>query len=190
VLVIGFFCYRTFAHRPEQAVTTGANAVMPQTPPALQPAPSTTNSSAVSLLADLTLPAYQTANLRGTEEESAFDNGMKAYANGDCSQAIATLSKIETSDNNALAAYFYTGVCQMHEKDFSAAIVSLRRVSDAGDSPQQEAALYYLTQIALAKNDSASARQYLDHTISLRGDFQRRAQAELAKLPSPAAGQP
>jgi len=44
-----------------------------------------------------------------------------------------------------------------------------------GDSPQQEAALYYLAQIALVHNDPTTARHYLARTIALRGDFERRA---------------
>jgi TolA-binding protein len=183
MLVIGFFCYRTFIHRSEQPATMGTNATTPQAPPVSQPASATPNTPAVSLLADLTLPAFQAASLRGTSEDSDFDTGMKAYAKSDCHTAINTLSHVEVSDSNALAAHFYSGVCQMHQRDFAAATVSLRRVSDAGDSPQQEAALYYLAQIALAKNDSAAARQYLDRTIALHGDFEQRVQAELAKLP-------
>lgn len=189
VLVIGFFGYRTFAHRSGQTVTTVAKAVTPQASPVSQPAPSTTNTPAVSLLADLALPAFQTASLRGTEADSAFETGMGAYAKSDCRQAVAALSKVEASDGMALAAHFYTGVCQMHQKNFPAAEFSLRGVAEAGDSPQQEAAIYYLAQIALAKNDSAAARQYLDRTVALHGDFERRAQAELAKLPS-SAGRP
>jgi hypothetical protein len=55
-------------------------------------------------------------------------------------------------------------------------------VGDAGDSPQQEAAFYYLAQIALADNDATAARHYLSQTISLHGDFEKRAHAELNQL--------
>jgi len=187
MLVIGFFCYRAFAHRSEQTGTTVARAVTPP-PPVSQAAPSSSTPSApaVSLLADLSLPPFQASSLRGTEEDSAFDSGMAAYAKSDCRRAISILSSAKSAASNTLAVRFYIGACQMHEKDFPAAESSLRGVSEAGDSPQQEAALYYLAQIALAKNDSAAARQYLDRTISLHGDFQRRAQAELTKLSAPA----
>jgi len=185
MLVIGFFCYRTFVHRPGQRAATVAKAVSPQIPPASPSAPPTPNTTAISQLADLSLPPFQAANLRGINEDSVFDAGMKAYAKTDCRSAIDTLSRVKVEDSNALAAHFYSGVCQMHRNDFAVASLNLRKVSDAGDSPQQEAALYYLAQIALAKNDAATARHYLEIAISLHGDFQRRAQAEIAKLPVP-----
>jgi len=49
----------------------------------------------------------------------------------------------------------------MHQGDLDGAAKSLRGVSGAGDSPEQEAALYYQAQIWLARNDAASAQKFL-----------------------------
>jgi hypothetical protein len=144
-------------------------------------------STTISRLADLTLPAFQPPNLRGQVGDPHFDAGMKAYARQDCPSAVMDLSQVPTQDNDSLAAQFYTGVCQMHEGDLAAASSSLRRVESAGDSPQQEAALYYLAQIALARNDATAARHYLASTIALRGDFLTRARAQLAGIPAESA---
>jgi uncharacterized protein HemY len=85
-------------------------------------------------------------------------------------------------DEDSLAAQFFKGVCQMHDGDMSAATRSLESVANAGDSPQQEAALYYLAQVALARNDAEAARRYLTRTVSLHGDFESRAHSELSKI--------
>ena len=70
----------------------------------------------------------------------------------------------------------------MHGGELAAAQATLRKVDAAGDSPQQEAALYYLAQVALARQDSTAARHYLARTISLHGDFEQQARLELNKV--------
>jgi TolA-binding protein len=185
VLVIGVVLYYVHGRRQESPPA----AIASKAPPA-QTGESKTVSPALTQMADLVLPAYVAPNSRGLEDDSKFAAGMAAYASGNCAKAITMLSRVARNDENSLAANFYSGVCQMHNGDLAAASKSLHLVADHGDSPQQEAAIYYLAQIALASNDTASARHYLDLTISLHGDFQRRAQAEIAKLSSPAAGQP
>jgi len=70
----------------------------------------------------------------------------------------------------------------MKDSNLPAATKTLRSVADAGDSPQQEAALYYLAQVALAGNDATTARHFLARTISLHGDFEGRARAQLSQI--------
>jgi hypothetical protein len=111
---------------------------------------------------------------------------MKAYSQGDCPGAERSLSQVGPPDADSLAATFYAGLCLMHEQKLSAAHDKLLQVAGAGDSPEQEAALYYLAQVALARNDAAAARPFLERTVSLHGDFERRARAELANLPAAA----
>ena len=114
---------------------------------------------------------------------------MKAYTAGDCRSALYILSRVPASSSNALAAQFYSGVCQMHLDNLPAATVTLRHVAAAGDSPQQEAAFYYLAQIALARNDAPSARQNLDRTLALHGEFEQRARRQSAALAAAAGKQ-
>jgi tetratricopeptide (TPR) repeat protein len=143
---------------------------------------------AVSRLADLSLPAFQANNLRGSSVDTHFEAGMTAYATGNCAGAVKALTQVPAQDADARAATFYSGVCRMHMGDLPAASATLRKVAGAGDSAQQEAALYYLAQIALSANDAATARRYLSRTIALHGDFEHRASVELASLPANAGG--
>jgi len=187
LLFLGFLGFRSRHQSPQPSVASSPAIPAPSTQPTQSsgPAkPSSAASSALSSLADLTLPAFQAPNLRGQSGDPHFEAGMRAYSAQDCPHAINTLSQVPSADEDSLAARFYSGVCQMHDGDLAAASETLRGVADGGDSPQQEAALYYLAQIALSRNDSATARHYLARTVSLRGDFERRARAELTKVPA------
>ncbi len=189
LLILGFLTFRAKRQSPQPAVAAGPPAPAPQPRPSLQSVPSPLTSSAISRLADLTLPAFQAPHLRGPSGDPHFDEGMKAYSNQDCASAVRTLSQVPSEDGNALAAQFYSGVCQMHEGNPRAAFLTLRRVADAGDSPQQEAAYYYLAQLALSRNDATTARHYLSLTISLQGDFLARARGEMAGISTEAGRQ-
>jgi hypothetical protein len=176
MLVIGFFAFRMKRPSPQPAV-----AAVPKAP-AVQPAPPSLAAATVSRLADLTLPAFHTSTLRGETGDPHFEAGMKAYTSQNCPGAVKALSKVPADDEDSLAARFFTGICQMHDGDLAAATRILESVAKAGDSPQQEAALYYLAQVALERNDAATARHYLTRTVSLHGDFESRAHSELAKI--------
>jgi len=179
--VVGFFTFRDRRQTQQPAVAVAPAVPAPQASPSTNRKPSVASAS-ISQLADLTLPAFRAPNLRGTSGNPQFEAGMKAYTSHDCAQAVKALGQVPAGDEDSLAARFYSGVCQMHGGDLPGASKSLRGVADAGDSPQQEAAFYYLAQIALAGNDSTTARRYLSRTISLHGDLERRARAELAKV--------
>jgi len=152
----------------------------PQSPNPRHPA--TSAPSSVAQLADLTLPPFRASNLREESEDANFVSGMKAYSTGDCHSALRALTRVSSSSSAARAAQLYSGVCQMHLGDLPAATATLQRVAVAGDSPQQEAACYYLAQVALARNDLALARQYLDRTVALHGNFEQRARSQSAAL--------
>ena len=153
----------------QPAVTAGESA--PDKVPSL-------TDSDLSKLADMTLPPFSTKTLRG-QEEPHFEAGMKAYASLDCRTAAIALTEVPAQDERAVAARLYTGVCQMHDGDLASAAQSLRGVANAGDSPQQEAALYYLAQIDLLGNNVTGARDYLAQAIKLHGEFEARARSEL-----------
>jgi len=178
-LLIVFLSYRFLL--PNLLPSTVAIQTGPQTPATSHP-PATPPSSSVVQLADLTLPPFRATTLRGESEDADFASGMKAYAAGDCHAAITALGRVPASGRDAIAAEFYSGVCQIHLGDLPAATATLQRVAAAGDSPQQEAAYYYLSQIALARNDASAARQNLARTLALRGDFEQRARRQSAAL--------
>jgi len=161
-----------------------ANVTMQTGPqsPANQHPPATAPSSSIAQLADLALPPFRATNLRGEGEDPNFTSAMKAYSAGDCRAANAALSRVPAAADNALAAQFYSAVCQMNLGNLPGAAATLQRVTAAGDSPQQEAAFYYLAQIAIARNDSALARINLDRTLALHGDFEQRARRQSGAL--------
>jgi outer membrane PBP1 activator LpoA protein len=95
---------------------------------------------------------------------------------------VAALVQVPAQDKEERQAEFFSAACRMHQGELAAAGAGLRKVMDEGDSPQQESALYYLAQIALARNDPAGAHRYLLRTISLRGDLERRARLQDQKV--------
>jgi TolA-binding protein len=176
------FCYVGLKMRrelPQTAVVSGAPPAVARSGPI---APGKTTAVTAQQLADLTMPVFRESNLRGQTRDESFKKGMKAYSAHDCASARKSLTQVPAGDEDTLAARFFLGVCQMHDGDIGDAKRSLRSVADAGDSPQQEAALYYLAQIALASNDAEMASGYLRRTTQLRGDFESRATAESAKI--------
>lgn len=191
LLLIGFV-YRSMSRSqsgpgvatsvPSPAATS---AVAPSAPAASEGSTAARAQSAAaraSSLADLALPAFVAPTLRGDESDPQFENGMKSYSAGKCAAAISTLAQVPAGSRDALAAQFYRGTCQMHSRDLIAAKAALQTVADAGDSPEQESAYYYLAQIELARNNAPSAHQLLVRTIALKGDLERRAKAEDLKL--------
>jgi hypothetical protein len=180
LLVLGFIGVRAIRRPAPPAIAITKPAVAPNgsRPSSQQPLV----SAAISHLADLSLPAFEAPHLRGQDGDANFDAGMKAYSAHDCGRAVELLSRVETQSDDAVAAKFYTGVCEMDEGKLAAASASLGKVAGARDSAQQEAAIYYLAQIALAREDATTARHYLARTIALHGDFEQRARAELKRI--------
>ncbi|HTX75193.1 MAG TPA: zf-HC2 domain-containing protein [Terracidiphilus sp.] len=167
-------------YRWEFATPPAHNTAVHQAPPA--PSPVTPATPALSQLADLTLPPYQASSLRGEAEDAAFRTGMKAYGAADCSEALPQLIRVPAQSADARAARLYAGACQMQLKQWDRAAATLQGVVAKGDSPQQEAAMYLLAQVSLARSDADSARRQLKQVIALRGDFEPRARHQLARL--------
>jgi tetratricopeptide (TPR) repeat protein len=187
LISLGVLRARHQAERPSVAAMPAAPAQQPvlSGPVPSNPAPSNPAqplAPALAQLADLALPPFQASHLRGENRNPQFEAGMKAYASQDCARAVKTLVQVPAADEDARGARFYSGVCLMQQGDLADAAERLRSVANAGDSPQQEAAFYYLAQIALANNDAAAARRSLGHAVQLHGDFEARAQAELSRI--------
>jgi TolA-binding protein len=187
LLVLGVYVYHLNQSRPAQPVVAqGSSPASPQIPPPATTQPGSASSSASSIqpsqLADLVLPAFTAPHLRGESGDEHFQAGMAAYSKGDCKGALSALAQVPATADEARPAQFYTGACQMRSGEFSAAGTNLKAVADAGDSPQQESALYYLAQISLAQNDPAAAHRLLLETIALHGDLERRARDQDRKV--------
>jgi hypothetical protein len=184
LLLLTGITYRLVAHR-DAGPTTARTAPAPAPAPAVQPAATLGKqppAADATLLADLELPAYAAANLRGDSEDANFTAGMKAYSRSNCAAAMPALARVAADSPDSRAAKFYRGVCQMHAGDLSAAAATLRPVADAGDSPQQESAYYYLAQVALKRNDPGTAHKLLFETIALKGDLEWQAGVEDRKV--------
>jgi hypothetical protein len=177
LVTVGAVTYRLVESRPAQP--TVAQTVPAETPPV---EPVKRPQAKASQLADLMLPAFIAPNLRGASEDAHYQAGMKAYQQNHCASAAPELAQVPSQDPAALAAKFYTGACQMHLGNLTAASATLRAVAAKGDSPQQESALYYQAQIALARNDAATAHRLLQQTVALKGDLETRARTEDAKV--------
>jgi hypothetical protein len=184
-LIVGLITFRMVGHVGQPA---GNVAVAP--PPAHQSVPNSAQPNEaqptvqIAELADLRLPDYHPSVLRGEQEDTAFERGMKKYVAGDCAGAAKTLARVDQDGPDGLAARFYSGVCRMNAGDLSGAASALHRVASGGDSPYQESAYYYLAQIALAQANAAEARRDLNDVVSLRGDLEHQARRQLAQIPS------
>jgi len=141
----------------------------------------------MAALADLALPGYHAPQLRGAEtsdaQHAAFAAGMERYVAGDCTGAIEELNQVHDDAANGVAANLYAGLCQFKRKRLAEAQTSLEKVVAAGDTPQLEAADYYMAQTMLLRSDAAGGSRWLSKTIALHGDYEERARAELSRLP-------
>lgn len=155
-------------------------APAPLTPPAAVTAQK--HVANVASLADLSLPLYKASSLRGGEVESAFQVGMRAYAAGNCPGALRQLKSVPAEDENAVAARLYAGACELFAHKTTAASGDFEKVIAVGNTPQLEAACYYLAQAMLLDGNVKAARSRLAKTIALCGDFERRARAQLTRL--------
>jgi hypothetical protein len=137
-------------------------------------------------LADVQLPGYKAPELRGSEVndpiQTAFASGMKSYTLGDCPEALAQFAHVPDGGPHGVAARLYGGLCRFKAHELSQAQNSFEAVIAAGDTPQLETAEYYLAQTMLLRSDAATARLWLRRTVSLHGDYQARAQAQLSRL--------
>jgi Putative zinc-finger len=174
---------------PGTARAAAPQAVPHETPAAAPARRIRASAPTASALADLSLPAFVAPNLRGAAEDESFDAGMKAYTDGDCRGALDDLAKVPAQSKNRRAADFYSAACEMHLGDLKAAAAGMHSVESVGDSPQQESALYYEAQIALANDNPAAAHRYLVQTIALQGDLERQARSEDRKVRELVSGQ-
>ena len=152
--------------------------------PAAQPGPPETE---LASLADVHLPVYQEPQLRGEEaansDHAQFLSGMQAYAQGDCGAALEALARVPATAADGIATKLYSGLCQFKGRELDSAQVSLTDVVDAGDSPELETAEYFLAQTRLLRGDAQGAKDWLNRTIALHGDYEERAQKQAALLP-------
>jgi len=133
----------------------------------------------ISQLADMTLPPAP-KSLRINSPE--FAAGMRAYAGGDCTNAVPHLLRVSPEEEEGTTARFYAAACQLAAHKLIDATHNFLRVTGNVEAPEYEAAHYYLAQVMLANGDVASARRYLRCTIAMGGDYVAQARAQLDKV--------
>jgi Putative zinc-finger len=143
--------------------------------------------SQLATLADVHLPGYEQPQLRGEEPANGdhleFSTGMQAYVEGDCDRAIESLAKVPATAADGVAGKLYSGLCQLKGRELESAQVSFGDVIAAGDTPELETAEYFQAQTLLLRGDAAGAKNWLNQTIALHGDYEDRAQKQEALLP-------
>lgn len=182
VAIIAVLGYRMLpSHNSPAPVAVNTPPAQPAPPSVPVPVASAPDNSVIQL-ADLTMPSFKGATLRGESGDPHFAAGMKAFARNDCKTAVPALAQVDHAQPEARAALFYTGLCQLHQQNLTAAHTSFTQVAAQHEAPEQEASLFYLAQLALLHNDAATAQRNLEHTIALHGDFERRARKQLVAL--------
>jgi anti-sigma factor RsiW len=176
----------SFHRMRENLAHPSPTAVAQQAAPAMT-APAAANTKEnppvnVASLADLSLPPYIAGSVRSGEVEGPFQAGMRSYTAGNCAKALPQLKSVPAKDENAVAAQLYAGACELSAHETGAAVSDFKQVIVAGDTPQFEAAYYYLAQSMLLEGKTQAARECLAKTIALQGDFEQRARIQLAQL--------
>jgi hypothetical protein len=184
IVVIGIVGFRLLSDHQQAGPSQAHNAPVPppQTTPSPVPASSISSAGAATQLADLALPTFAPPNLRGTNVDAHFEEGMVAYNHGKCQAAISSLAKVPAGVTESRPAVFCTAACQMHMGELQPAAAGFQKVVDQGESLQQESAIYYLAQIALAENNPDEAHHFLLKTIAIRGDLEHRARTQDKKV--------
>jgi hypothetical protein len=140
----------------------------------------------LALLADVQLPGYSAPQLRDGEpadaDHTAFSAGMQAYAQGDCGSALDALAKVAAPAKDAVAANLYSGLCRLKARQLDRAEASFAAVYAAGDTPALETAEYFMAQAMLLRGDAAGSKIWLNRTVALHGDYEGRAQKQIAAL--------
>jgi len=185
MLLIGFFSWRSMTVMPalNQQARTQATAPI-QGPQSPAPAAAPSVPPLLHQLADLNFPVFRLSNVRGEKVNPALQEGMRAYARHDCPATVRALSQVTDQAPEAPMARLYSGVCLMHEGDLPRSAQTLKAATVAPGTPEQEAASYYLAQVALIRNDGSLARHYLILAISSHGDFEGRARGQLRQIPA------
>lgn len=190
ITVIGIGMTGVFRAKFQPVAKTQQSPSSPATPdiaaktPALPKPPKPTPAEVqIARLAEPVMPPYVRHELRGEGQiDPAFEKGMAAYSAKDCGGAVQHLDKVAPESSNGKAARLYAGACYLRLHDLDTAQRDLQMVVEAGDSPQQETAMFLLAQVELEQGHSVMAKHLLERTVSLQGDYERKARSQLRRL--------
>jgi len=124
---------------------------------------------------------YQLLELRGTagEADPSFDEGMKAYLEGNYGDAIVNLrNAVEKAPENG-SWWLYLGVCYYLERDAKAAVKALARADTLAQFSDKTRARWYLAQAHLLNGDANQAIPLLQWLIDQEKTYAGKADSLL-----------
>lgn len=122
-------------------------------------------------------PTRNETDETGTDKHKAYT----AYDASNYQEAKQYFDRLIAADGSDTAALFFRGICQMENLSYDSALADFALVLENENSYYAEAALWYLSLIAIEQENPARARQYLDR-LTYSEDYQTRVQALLEKL--------
>jgi TolA-binding protein len=115
-------------------------------------------------------------------QNADFQKAMQRYARQDFAGAIPELRAAANAMPGFIAARFYLGICLLLTGDRISGIQELRAVIEAGGTPYQERARFYLAKGLIAEHDVSRARTQLESLIAQHGELEKQATALLAQI--------
>lgn len=137
-------------------------------------------------LGEIEPPPFPTAVFRGdstTAHPAALLTGASLYRARSWSAAAAAFKEVERRDPGAPIAVHFYAISLLLDNKVTDAIAAFDRVIGVGEaSPYLEEARCYRAQALVLAGRLEDARAELERTIALRGDYEDKARALLARL--------
>lgn len=151
VLVVGIAVWKSPVAEPQKV----APVVVAQAKPSYE------------LLARFDPPVYRASTLRSaTRAPKSFASAMKLYSAGDFAGAAVGLRELDTT-----VARFYLGVSELLAGDRGAGVADLKKTVEAGDTPYQSEARFYLAKGLLGEAKVDEARVQLETLVREKGEL-------------------
>jgi TolA-binding protein len=175
--------------------SVGPAVVAPQAPPAAPASVPSTRPApppvvALSVLAQVTPPAYIPVVLRGPRDEAVerFEVAMTRYVEGDYAGTIAGLRAAAEIDRSSAQISFFLAACELLTDQLEPAAAGFERTIALGESPYLEEAHFYLAKARLRQGRVPAAREQLRQTAARRGRLEQEARRLLAQLAASSTG--
>lgn len=132
-------------------------------------------------LVSFDLLSFEGTTLRGgSEAEAVFQEGIRAYEQGDVAAAIPNLKKATELDSANPDAWLYLGISYYVKKDAAHALPVLRKAVELNQDNMLAHGQWYLAQTYLLSDDPANALSLLDE-LGTRGGPHAQEAAALAQ---------
>jgi hypothetical protein len=129
-------------------------------------------------------PPYREVAMRdaGSPGKVLFTAAMREYSAAHYTEAIPGLRRaLEKEPDNPAYAFFLGVTCLLADQT-EAGINALQKVADAGDSPFQEEAWFYLAKAHLRRHSVGATRAAVQRVIDMQGEHAAEARIILIEL--------